>query len=437
VKTQTGKAADIKGGRLPLAESEACLDAYLELGSTLFKSGATTQRIIDSAAKAAEALGDPHKPQMMVSYDMIAVAREDESGRHVRMTPGSVFSGVDVTVLTGISKLLGKRNPGQASAQELRRSLAAIRRIAKPYSLILLTIAAIAASVAFDLLNGGDLLSLVSAIPAAIAVFLIRRALLGAGHNFHVATLLGALAGGLTASLAARLSSTSTPEIALIAALLFLVPGPAMINGGVDILRSHNAMGVARVAFTVALVSMITLGMALAMVVAPPPLAVAAMAKAAAKPWALHIVFDAALGALAAWGLGILNNTHRRILLAFAVCGAAARGGRAIGVELGMDVVSATLAGTTLSTIVSMRLSRITFAPSYVMAVVACLSMVPGLYAIEGLRGLFNIAASTAASPELVAATAQTLLKAILISASLVAGVIIPIMIVDKNSPRI
>ncbi len=421
-------------------EADSLASAYLELGSLLFKSGATTQRIIDSASRAAKVLGDESKPQMMISYDMLAVSREDERGRHVLMAPGLVLSGVDVTILTGVSKLLGKKPFGKPSVSAFRRSLEAVRRIAKPYSLPLLTMAAVAASVGFDLLNGGDALSLCSAIPAAIAVFLLRRGLLAEGHNFHMATLLGALAGGVVASAAARLSGTATPEIALIAALLFLVPGPAMINGGVDILRSHNTMGVARVAFTIALVSMITLGMALAMVVMPPPpdldAAAKAAAKAVAKPWLLRILCDAALGALAAWGLGILNNTHRRILLAFALCGAVARGGRAIGLELGTDVVTATLMGTALSTVLAMRLSRLTFAPSYVMAVVASLSMVPGLFAIEGLRGLFDIAVS-GANPELVAATAQTLLKAILISGALIAGVIIPIMAVDRNSPRI
>jgi uncharacterized membrane protein YjjB (DUF3815 family) len=132
----------------------------------------------------------------------------------------------------------------------------------------------------------------------------------------------------------------------------------------------------------------------------------------------------------------MLNNAHKRTLLAFILCGAFARAMRTIPLHFGIDIVSSTLIATALSTIVATQVARVSFAPAYIMSVVAVLSMVPGLFAIEGINGLFAIASGNA-SAELLASTAQSILKAVFISASLIAGIIIPMLLLDRNSPRI
>lgn len=414
-----------------LAEERS--NIYLELGSLLFKSGATCQRVVDSIRRAAELLGDRKPPHVLVEYDALIL---EGSADRIRMNQARGFAGVDVAVLTAISRFLRGNRPGSLSVEDFRRKLPELAGSPPHYSRPALFLAAVMASIGFDLLNGADLLSLGAIIPAALTVYFLRGMLTRNSFNLYVATLVAVVCGGLVASLGARLTGTLTPQVAFIAPMLFLVPGAPMINGGVDLFRNHNNMGLARVSFTTLIVSMIALGLALACAILPPPANPAVALAKAAPPALVKILADGLLGALAAGGLAMLNNAHRKTLLAFILCGFLARALRAVAMQAGIDIVTSTLIATTLSTLVSTQVARAFFAPAYIMAVVAVLSMVPGLFAIEGLNGLFAIA-SGPASPELLAATCHSLMKAVFISAALVAGVIIPILLSDRSSPRI
>ncbi len=406
---------------------------YLELGSVLFKSGATCQRVVDSIRRAAELLGDKRPPHVLVEYD--AIILESASDR-IRMSQAKGFAGVDVSSLTAISRFLRGATPGSLSASDFRKVISSLTSSPAHYSRPLLFLAAVMASVGFDLLNGADLLSLGAIIPAALTVYFMRTSLIRNTFNLYAATLVAVALGGLVASLGSRLTGTLTPQVAFIAPMLFLVPGAPMINGGVDLFRNHNTMGLARVSFTALIVAMIAFGLAIACAILPPPSAPLPGLAKIAHPLLFEILRDGFLGALAAAGLAMINNAHKKTLAAFIFCGFLARALRAAAMHYHIDIVTSTLIATTISTIVATQVARAFFAPAYIMSVVAVLSMVPGLFAIEGLNGLFAIA-SGPVSPEALAATAQSLLKAIFISASLVAGVIIPTLLLDRNSPRV
>ncbi len=430
MKTNDGATPDVPA---PQDAAGLRISTYLELGRLLFKSGATSQRVADSIKRLAAITGDKTPPHVLVEYDAIIIETADGK---LRMDQAKGFAGIDVSTLTIISRLLKRPLEGVkdilAFRDELRKALEGVRSY--PHSALLF--AAAIASVGFDLLNGADLLSLWAVIPAALIVFQLRSMLVKNAFNLYFATSAAVLAGGLLSSIVARHCGSATPAVAFIAPMLFMVPGAPMINGGVDVFRNHNQIGLARVAFTFNIVAMIALGLAIAHVILPPPLAPPPTAPAAPHSLPLKMLIDGALGALAAGGLAMLNNAHRRGLAAFVLCGFLARAFRAAAMHFGADIVSATFIATVLSTIIALQVARLFFAPGYIMAVVSVLSMVPGLFAIQGLNGLFDFCAGPA-SPELLAMTAQSLLKALFISAALVAGVIIPILILDKNEPRI
>lgn len=429
---------------IPLPEKEGAaaappggsmVEAYLALGRLLFKSGASTQRIIDSIAHVGRRFGDHRELHVLVTYDAIVVSATSGETHRMKMDQAKGFAGVNVAALLGVSRLtrgLPRSAPTPAAfCEEVER----ISKIGHLYGLTALAFAAAIANIGFGLLNGADVPALTAIAPAAIWVFLLRTFLLRRDFNLYAATLLAVWSGGLMAALLSNWARTTTPEAAFIAPMLFLVPGLPFINGGVDIIRNHNSMGVARVTFTAMVVATITLGLALAMPLCPLPSSTAA---AYAGGWLSKCLGNAGWAAMAAVGLAMLNNATVRTLPAFALCGAVARLGRELCVHFGADPVTGSLAGTALCAALAILMERRFTVPAYIFAVVGVLPMVPGLFAIKGLEGIFQIAASQGSpDPALVASAFQMFLKAFFISCALVGGIIFPIMFADRTKPRI
>jgi uncharacterized membrane protein YjjP (DUF1212 family) len=130
-------------------------------------------------------------------------------------------------------------------------------------------LAAGCAGAAFCIVNGGDPVSWLCSFVAGAFIFAVRRTLAARGFNFHLTVFAIALAGSLVAGLLAGITQTVTPAIALIAPVLFLVPGVPMINGGVDIVDNHVTMGSARIGFTVAVLVALCLGVGFALPLLP------------------------------------------------------------------------------------------------------------------------------------------------------------------------
>jgi uncharacterized membrane protein YjjP (DUF1212 family) len=402
----------------------------LLLGRILFRFGATTQRIQDSIVSLARYLGC--KVEMLVSYDALLLTLNDGATFRTRIGSSRGVAGLNLLGLTRVSKLLRGLPHSQTNPDELEQALCAIRDAPPVHNVTGQVLAAGCAGVGFCVVNGGDPASWVCSFVAGAFIFAIRRSLAAWNFNVHLTLFAVALAGSFLSGLIARITQTATPAVALVGPILFLVPGVPMINGGIDVIRDHVTIGIARVGFTVAAVLTLCLAAGLAVRMLPvrvsPPFS---------PPGVWEIILFSLAGALAAGALAWLNNGDFPMVALCAFGGLTGRFVRALMTLGGLDVITASLIGVLCSTLVVSFVAERLRWPSVVASVIAALPMVPGYFAIAGLHVILSFAAADTADPAQLSVGLHALARALFISIALVAGVIAPLVILQRQTERV
>jgi uncharacterized membrane protein YjjB (DUF3815 family) len=122
-----------------------------------------------------------------------------------------------------------------------------------------------------------------------------------------------------------------------------------------------------------------------------------------------HLLHQAFFGGLAASGFGILFNFGWRDLPWCAASGALALATRTLGQEAGWNLEAASFAGAAAVGCAGQLLHARLGLGTNALAAAGCIPMVPGLFAAEGILGLYAL---TVPHPDnLAAATALTTLQ--------------------------
>lgn len=396
------------------------------LGRTLFNFGATTQRIQDSIEHLARHLGC--KVDMLLSYDALLITVNDGETLRTRIDSSHRFAGLNLVGLVKISQWLRRLPDSQLDPAQLERELTAIRDQAPTHGRLTLAFAAACAGAAFCIVNGGDPDSWISSAAGSALIFAVRRKLLAHKFNIYVAIFASALAGSVVSGLLGRLLNTSTPAVTLIAPLLFMVPGVPLITGGIDIVRNHVTIGVARIGFALAVLVALCLGVGLTLPIlrlhnAPP----------FRLPPAEQVCLLSAAAALGSGALACLNNGGPSVIALCAVGGLIARLIRAVANISGLDVITGSLIGVVCSTLIIGFIAGKLRWPAIVATVMAALPMIPGYFAIDGLHSTLIFATASAPDPAELVTGFQSLWRALFISVALVVGVIGPMAVLQRN----
>ncbi len=409
------------------------VDLYLDLGRTLYDSGASVQRISDSVRYCAHALGDDDV-HAFVGYEAIEVGRGDGNRTQIRMHAFREPVRVNATVLQGVSRTLASMGLSGATLETVRGKLQELKNQPPVFPAWVTVIAVGAACAAFAWLNNADFVSLWVVLIAASIGFAAKFYILPRAGNLYLTVLLSALVASASALLLLPFSHTATAEIALISSLLFLVPGTILINGGLDIVRDHTGCGIARLTSVMAQLLVIT-GVLLI------PLSLIAPESGGPVILSLGwtgILISAAAAGIAALGFSIMMNMPLAALPWCFICGGAARIIREIATLAGIDPIMSIFIAMAAATLLAFLIGRITHVTEVVIAVAAGLPMIPGLAAIMGLNGLFQLThPSVVIQSALIQTTLQSSLYAIGVSLALVAGIIFPLIIITRGKPRI
>ena len=124
-----------------------------------------------------------------------------------------------------------------------------------------------------------------------------------------------------------------------------------------------------------------------------------------------YLLHQALFGGLAASGFGILFNFGWRDLPWCATSGALALAVRTLGQEAGWSVEAASFAAAAAVGCAGQLLHARLGLDTNDLAAAGCIPMVPGLFAAEGILGLYAL---TAAPPDNPAATAVTAMESML-----------------------
>jgi uncharacterized membrane protein YjjB (DUF3815 family) len=141
----------------------------------------------------------------------------------------------------------------------------------------------------------------------------------------------------------------------------------------------------------------------------------------------VHLLHQAAFGAIAAAGFGVLFNFGLGALPWCAACGAVALAVRTLGQDAGWSLEGASFAAAFVTGCTARVLHVRLGSASNAMALAGCIPMVPGSFFGQAMLGLFALTAPHVANAEpTVVLAMQYMLRVIFTVAAIGAGLAIP-----------
>ena len=233
------------------------VDLLAKTGSLLLQHGADAGRVEASLRQMEAGLGIERIDAVVMSKTILLTATRQDA-HHTRVVRAPIV-GVNMNSLNEVEQLLGLFQQGRVTPGQLAVVLERIAALPHHYSRGVTVVAVGLACAAFCRLFGGDWAALaITGVAAAMAAW-VRMWLNQRRVNYFLVVLITALvASGLAGS---ALWLSQTPQSALTAAVLLLVPGVPLINASVDILRGYISAGLARATTSLVVFLGIALGL--------------------------------------------------------------------------------------------------------------------------------------------------------------------------------
>lgn len=220
------------------------IDLSLWSGQVLLQHGASSERVEETVHRMGTGLGCDW---MDVNVTLQALTITAISGQDFRTKTRRVVRGsVNFQIVAEVNDMGRLVSEGKLGRREVRRRLAAIEEETPGYSSWLTTLAVMLALAGFSQLLDGDWVAFAATLAGGAVGMLVRQTLARRYFNVYLIVLASAFAASLTAALVDIWQLTSTPGVAMIASVLFLVPGVPLINAAQDLMRGYTANGVAR-----------------------------------------------------------------------------------------------------------------------------------------------------------------------------------------------
>ena len=146
-------------------------------------------------------------------------------------------------------------------------------------------------------------------------------------------------------------------------------------------------------------------------------------------------LWDAFWAAIPAVGFAMLFSVPPRFLKYCALGGAMAHSLRVVLIHYGLPIEWATLAASSLVSLVFVYLSRRLLAPRPIFTVACIIPMIPGKFAFNTIIAVLSMNSSEGASAHLIGAAIENGLKTLFILMALSFGLAIPPLIIYRNRP--
>ena len=172
--------------------------------------------------------------------------------------------GANLRVVAEVSVLVQRVLSGELDRHQLRRELEQVSQFQSGYGRWTVALMVGAACAAFSALFGGDAIIFGITFLAATLAMLLRQELQKRHLNPFLTVVLTAFLATGIACLAPLLHIGNQPRLALISAVLLLVPGIPLINSVQDLLKGHIVIGIARGVTGGVVAACIALGLLLA-----------------------------------------------------------------------------------------------------------------------------------------------------------------------------
>lgn len=250
-----------------LQRQELLLDFLLHYATIQTSVGVQTSRIVLNTTRIAETYGYDTTMMMFqrnVAITLIPHAEEKRSkSRHIHPTtalthhrtlPLNFYLNAE---LSRLSWYIHDNKPKIEALGSLLEDTLKTPSISRWLILLLISVA----NSSFCLLFGGDAFGALFVFVGTLLGFFARQEL-NKRHAYHYLTVLvAAFISSFVVGLGSLMGVSSTPEIALSASVLYLIPGVPFINSMMDFLDGYMLNGISRLINAIFIVISITVGL--------------------------------------------------------------------------------------------------------------------------------------------------------------------------------
>ena len=216
----------------------------LKAARILLESGARVKVVHEGATLIVRGLG-AETIGMRAGYASLEVTVADGNITATRMTNVGPH-GVNHRLDHALRDLCRKVAQGGMSVEAVEAAIDDLVRTTPRYSPVTVAVAVGIACAAFGRLLGTDWAAFLPIFVAGTVGQYVRQLLRGRGVNAYVVAAVIAFLAAALSGLGAELTRSGTVPLAMIAAILLLVPGVPATNAQTDIMDGYPSMGSAR-----------------------------------------------------------------------------------------------------------------------------------------------------------------------------------------------
>jgi uncharacterized membrane protein YjjP (DUF1212 family) len=360
--------------------------AALDAARLLMESGARSRVARQGATLVAQGLG-AERVHVRIGYASVGITVGTGINTITRMM-GIGPHGVNLRLDHAVCLLCAEIGRGGMTPEQASQALNAVGSTPRhPRWLVALAVGL--ACAAFGRLLGIDWAAFFPVFVAGSLAQGVRFVLLRGGVNAFATTAFVAFLAAVGGGLGSAAFDSQSIETAMFSAVLLLVPGVPLLNAQTDIMEGYPTLGSARAISAAMVLVFITVGLwsaqastGLWSTLAPP------------MPVPQHFLTQMGLGALAAFGFGMLFNFGWLTLAWAASAGALALGVRSLGLEAGWGLAASSFIAALAVGVAVWLLTRSPVGISRagtVLGVAGCIPMIPGASAAHAIMGLFTL----------------------------------------------
>jgi uncharacterized membrane protein YjjP (DUF1212 family) len=362
----------------------------LRMGKAMLSSGTGSYRVKSAMQQVARAFDlDRHEAHVTLTE----ITTTSHRGSVFRTEVAEVRSvGVNAHRLGELTTLANRLRPG-VTVEDVSGEIDRIEALPPLWAPFANALFAAMACAAFAFLNNGGVVEVLGAFLGAGAGQYLRRFFLHRRFNQFAVTMMSAAMacvvylGFVTALAAATGESAANHQAGFISAVLFLVPGFALVTASLDLAKMDFSAGVART--TYAMLILISAGLSVwsvtwltgmsAEAVPPPDIAL----------W-LHVALRLVASFLGVLGFALMFNSTMRMALGAALIGMVANVLRLQLADAGMAMQAATVVATLVVGLMAAWVAPRLSIPRITVSVPAVVIMVPGAAVYRAVVGLNN-----------------------------------------------
>jgi uncharacterized membrane protein YjjP (DUF1212 family) len=402
-------------------------DLVLDFAKSLYVNGQATEQMVDAAKRLGRALG--LRITIIPRWgELQLVAYSEDATLAVRAEAAP--AGVEMDRVASTMRAIDDIAAGRLAPDAAKKTIDEISR-SPPSPTGLFALAAAAGAVALAVIFG------VQHIWAAILIFisagagaLVRRVLSRLSANLFLQPFCAAVLAGVIGAMAVRWDLSSSLRLVAVCPCMVLVPGPHFLNGALDLINGRVGLGAARLIYAGLIVVAISMGLLLGLAL----LGVSLPADPAGR--AVPLWQDVIAAGVAVAAYSVFFSTPLRMFPWPVAVGMFAHALRwAALTQFGFRGATGALVACVAVAVILTPIARRTHMPFAAIGFASVVSMIPGVYLFRMASGLLQFAGSSPTTLEMLSATADGLIAAIIILA-MSFGLIVPKMAIDYFSDR-